>query len=109
MFDIEIPLLLIYSHLILWDSVQLPVKLKATEVWRGPQAGVVKGSMEFSPSSTQGMTKLKVDVSGLNSEADGYHVHEKPLNIENPGQNICKKTGGHYNPLGKREEILWIS
>lgn len=77
------------------------MKLQATEVWRGPQTDVVKGSMKFSPSYTQGMTVLEVDVRGLGGEAGGYHVHEKPLNFENPGENICKTTGGHYNPLGK--------
>ena len=52
----------------------------------------VKGTVSFAQASVEDPVFITTDLSGLNSMAGGYHVHEFPIS------NGCgaDSTGGHY-------------
>ena len=58
----------------------------------------VTGEIVFSQSSPFSPTAITVKLNGLSSRADGYHVHEFPVDETIPGSSKCTAAGGHYNP-----------
>lgn len=66
--------------------------------WFGP--GASDGQIRFSEAVPQGPTTVNVSLTGLNSQASGYHVHVLPIP---PGStDPCSNANilGHFNPLG---------
>ena len=60
--------------------------------------GEVTGQIVFKQSSPFSPTIIRVELSGLASSADGYHVHEFPVDEAIQGSSKCTAAGGHYNP-----------
>lgn len=64
----------------------------------------VKGSLTFSQSSPFDPTQTAVNLTGLNQNAKGYHVHLWPAPLQvMASQDLCGLTivSGHFNPYGK--------
>ena len=67
----------------------------------------VQGTVQLSQRSPWDATTLHVQVSGLNQQAGGYHVHQYPVPIAqsdssaDPLSQFCSPTavGGHWNPF----------
>lgn len=78
--------------------------VKTESMWHGPsEDDEVDGSVTMSASGLDSHVSLvNVTLSGLNSKAGGYHIHQYPLNYRKPGNNICGTTGGHFNPFGNK-------
>lgn len=75
--------------------VQTPKASLST--WFGP--GKSTGQIRFSQSVPQGPTTVNVSLTGLNSQAGGYHVHILP--ITRGSTHPCSNANilGHFNPL----------
>ena len=58
----------------------------------------VTGQIAFKQSSPFSPTTVRVELSGLSSRADGYHVHEFPVDEALQGSSKCTAAGGHFNP-----------
>jgi len=60
----------------------------------------VTGQILFKQSSPFSPTTVQLELTGLSSRADGYHVHEFPVDEAIPGSEKCAATfaGGHFNP-----------
>ena len=58
----------------------------------------VTGRIIFKQSSPFSPTTVRVQLNGLSSRADGYHVHEFPVDETIQGSSKCTAAGGHYNP-----------
>ena len=58
----------------------------------------VTGEIVFRQSSPFSPTTITVKLNGLSSRADGYHVHEFPVDETIPDSSKCTAAGGHYNP-----------
>ena len=58
----------------------------------------VTGQIVFKQSSPFSPTTVRVELSGLSSRADGYHVHEFPVDEATQGSSKCTAAGGHFNP-----------
>ena len=61
------------------------------------EAGVT-GQIIFQQSSPFSPTTVRVQLNGLSSRADGYHVREFPMDEVIQGSSKCTAAGGHYNP-----------
>lgn len=66
--------------------------------------GSPTGSITFTQNALDflsGMTSVEVDLSGLNSEVETYHIHEFPTDIKASPQDVCQTSdvGGHVNPF----------
>ena len=61
------------------------------------EAGV-NGQIIFKQSSPFSPTTVRVQLNGLSSRADGYHVHEFPVDEAIQSSSKCTAAGGHYNP-----------
>ncbi|KAK3595909.1 hypothetical protein CHS0354_014750 [Potamilus streckersoni] len=62
----------------------------------------VHGYIKLTQKSPLDETLVEVDLEGLNSLADGYHVHEWPVSqMLEQGQSICngEYVSGHLNPF----------
>ena len=58
----------------------------------------VTGQVVFKQSSPFSPTVVRITLSGLSSRADGYHVHEFPVDETIQGNSKCTAAGGHFNP-----------
>ena len=58
----------------------------------------VTGQIAFKQSSPFSPTTIRVQLSGLTSMADGYHVHEFPIDEATQGSSKCTAAGDHFNP-----------
>ena len=76
----------------------LPRRVSATFDMKG-----VRGTATFLQLSPWDTTEVKLQLSGLQGEAGGFHVHEYPLPpLSAPaGPDPCSATGagGHWNPF----------
>ncbi|KAL3863981.1 hypothetical protein ACJMK2_005698 [Sinanodonta woodiana] len=62
----------------------------------------VHGYIKFTQMSPLDETLVEVSLEGLNSSADGYHVHEWPVpRMLEQGQAVCngEYVSGHFNPF----------
>ncbi|XP_046653346.1 uncharacterized protein LOC124344000 [Daphnia pulicaria] len=61
----------------------------------------VRGEIVLEQRTPIDPTHVLVNVTGLNSLAGGFHIHEYPVPIPRvPGEKICSATANHYNPWG---------
>ena len=58
----------------------------------------VSGQIVFKQSSPFSPTTVRIHLSGLSSGADGYHIHEFPVDETISGSSKCTAAGGHFNP-----------
>ncbi|XP_077992860.1 uncharacterized protein LOC144446888 [Glandiceps talaboti] len=74
----------------------MPVVSRANNWSDGP----VTGTIEIKQKTLQDQTEVDIDVSGLQSNAGGYHIHVLPIlqGVESP----CGSSSvlGHFNPFG---------
>ena len=62
------------------------------------QGDGVSGQIVFKQSSPFSPTTVRIELSGLSSRADGYHVHEFPVDETISESSKCTAAGGHFNP-----------
>ena len=61
----------------------------------------VKGKITFEQARQDSPTTVMLDLQGLDSNANKFHVHVKPINrASSSGLCSSESVGGHYNPLG---------
>ena len=65
----------------------------------------VTGGIVFKQSSPFSPTVVRITLSELSFKADGYHVHELPVDETIPDSSKCTAAGGHFNP----RNITWNS
>ena len=60
----------------------------------------IYGHIKFVQNSPYELTEVAVNISGLNGQAGGYHVHQTPIGEGVSGRQKCahQYTGGHWNP-----------
>lgn len=83
---------------------------KCAQIYRVPEKQVmamvnmrgIKGYFSFHQASPFDATKLKVNLTNLQSKVGPYHVHHFPLpSVRSPSYSRCSNdnVGGHWNPF----------
>ncbi|XP_060959507.1 superoxide dismutase [Cu-Zn] 2 isoform X1 [Cannabis sativa] len=62
----------------------------------GDNTTTIRGSLQFTQDSTNGLTHVKGRITGLNPGLHGFHIHSL-----GDTTNGCNSTGPHFNPLKK--------